>query len=349
MPKVFSFILLLLFLIPLSAQESVTVPDVTGLPVPQAAAALNRAGLRLGEETVVEWTASAGQAANTIREQTPAAGQPAARGDVVNLTVLRPYTALLTYDDNDFTLVNRSEEDINVHQLTFRAVDETAAFGGIRWEGDPTVSPRRCVQVWSVGGIAAAKDVPGCGGFGLIRWMTTLNSAEHFWTGATGFEIVQDGIVRGVCDTSNLIPGNPTDCTISIGTGVVPGDITEYLYFSYNPAYFVVMNRSTDRWMPTAQITIGEDITLGDRALFGEDVIGDVGLLAPGQCLLFSVPTPDPETLVPETCDIIAQRTLEADDVFWTSAFQTNRVYQAEARSCPPALPEQKTICLLPR
>lgn len=35
--------------------QDVSVPDLTGLNVPQAAALLNRAGLRLGAENVAAW------------------------------------------------------------------------------------------------------------------------------------------------------------------------------------------------------------------------------------------------------------------------------------------------------
>ena len=42
------------------SQDSVTVPDLTGLSVPEAAAILNRMGLTLGAETGEAWTAESG-------------------------------------------------------------------------------------------------------------------------------------------------------------------------------------------------------------------------------------------------------------------------------------------------
>ena len=61
-----------------NAQNTVQVPDLTGMNVPQAAAALNRVGLGLGNETGEAWTAASGLKQNSIKAQSVAAGQSAA-------------------------------------------------------------------------------------------------------------------------------------------------------------------------------------------------------------------------------------------------------------------------------
>ena len=61
------------------AQDSVTVPDLTGLSVPAAAALLNKSALALGAENNQGWTADSGVEQNHIKGQSVAAGQTAAQ------------------------------------------------------------------------------------------------------------------------------------------------------------------------------------------------------------------------------------------------------------------------------
>ena len=56
------------------AQDAVQVPDLTGMNVPQAAAALNHVGLGLGNENGEAWTAESGLEQNRIKAQSVAAG-----------------------------------------------------------------------------------------------------------------------------------------------------------------------------------------------------------------------------------------------------------------------------------
>lgn len=61
---------LLLVAAPASGQsDPVTVPDVIGLTVPEAAALLNRSGLVLGAQISETWTEASGAAQNTIGAQ----------------------------------------------------------------------------------------------------------------------------------------------------------------------------------------------------------------------------------------------------------------------------------------
>src|SRR5690554_281748 len=48
---------------------AVAVPNIVGMNLPQAAATLNRAGLALGTQTNVGWTAESGLPQNTIQTQ----------------------------------------------------------------------------------------------------------------------------------------------------------------------------------------------------------------------------------------------------------------------------------------
>jgi len=77
------------------AQDTVTVPDLTGMALPQAAAALNRSGLLLGAENNEGWTLASGLPQNVIAAQSVPAGQSAARGTAVDVTILRAPNAVL--------------------------------------------------------------------------------------------------------------------------------------------------------------------------------------------------------------------------------------------------------------
>src|SRR6187455_146205 len=120
-----AILICLLFVVSaVTAQEqTVTVPDVTGVYVPQAAAILNKNGLRLGVENNQGWTADSGLPENTINGQSIAAGQSAPFGTAVDVNVLRSPNALVIYDDNDLTLVNHSGGDLNLMGMTFVATN----------------------------------------------------------------------------------------------------------------------------------------------------------------------------------------------------------------------------------
>ena len=79
------------------------VPDLTGMNVPAAAAALNRLGLALGTETGVAWSEGAAGAPNTIIGQSVPAGQPVTPGAAVDIIVARELNALLIYTTKTMT------------------------------------------------------------------------------------------------------------------------------------------------------------------------------------------------------------------------------------------------------
>ncbi len=359
-PMVYTVLLftLLFAVAPLAAQtELVTVPDLTGMNVPQAAAALNRAGLRLGVQTAAGWNVESGVPENTISGQSVASGEQVVRGAAIDVTVLRSANVRLIYDDNDLTLVNLSTELIDLRGVTFTVVEgSSASFAATRWAND--LRGAQCVQVWSVGR-NGPKEVEGCES--IQAWLVTNNPAEHFWTqtgGALRFSVVQDGVERAVCDAA---PPNsqdqPVQCDLFLSSAVA-AETTPYIYFAYTVSALAVINTSVDRWMPLGQAVVinnnpnltvpGATLTLGDATLFGSpDIVANIALLAPGQCLLFTDSSADVDA--PQACDVIAGLDVAPMLTFWSVDFQYVSLSDGQRRACPAATPERLTLCVLPR
>ncbi len=334
---VFIFVLFLPFSLGAQDNSVTTIPDVTGRPVPQAAAALNRAGFRLGTQT---FTDSEVSAINSVSAQSPTAGESAEAGAAVNLTVQRAFNTRLVWDENDFTLINESIGELRLDNVRFEKHSEIHSVFDGRWS-ERTINSGYCAQIWTEP-VRGAKDVLGCNSARSTLWLTTANTEEHFWLGgdATAFTIRQDLIPRGLCEVALL------ECRLYLAPGIVAPDVTEYFYFVYTPEQFLVINQSIDRWMPTYQLTIN-GYALGSPVNYDlTNVIGDVFLLAPEQCLQF-VPTVLDETTLSEPCDLIASTA--TDTLFWASGFELISPSDGETRTCPPPISGQLTICLLPR
>jgi hypothetical protein len=344
----------------LAAQDAVAVPDVTGLTVPQAAAELNRAGLRLGNQNDEGWSPDSGLSANTISEQSVAVGTTAAPGTTVDVTVLRSPTVALLYEDEDLTVINLTDATLSLTGLSFAAVEgNSASFAASRWSRwAVALEQGECAQVWSVGR-TGPKAVDGCQS---IYWLTTNNPQEHFWTGSNGvarFSVELDGVERAVCDAAPAgSQDHPLRCEAFIPGAGVSDEVTPYIYFAYTPQAFAVIDRSPDKWMPTAQTTIfnynphisvpGASLVLGDPALFkSPDIVADITQLAPGQCLLLTSDNPDGAP--PEPCDVIASRDLSSDVAFWLASFQIDSTVDDVRRQCPAAVADKTTICVMPR
>ncbi len=359
--KRLSIIVLLLLCLPasvgLSAQEAVSVPVIIGLNVPQAAAALNRAGLTLGNQTPVRWEAASGLPENTVGAQSLEAGASAAPGTPVDVTVLRTSNIVLVYDDNDLTLVNLSGAPVNIGGLIFTATEgASASFAASRWTG--ALAPGDCGQVWSISR-GAAKDVAGCAS---TRWLTTNNPQEHFWTTANGvvrFSVIENGVERASCDAAPVgTQDQPLRCEAYVTAGGAASEITSYVYFTYTTDAFAVINRSLDKWMPTGQTTIlnynpnlsiaGLPVQVGDPGLFGNPPTpANIGQLAPGQCVLFT--SDNASAAPPEPCDQIAQLHLASNVAFWLANFVVDSAADDERRECPAAVADRVTICVMPR
>lgn len=332
-----------------------TVPDLSGLSVPQAAAQLNQIGLLLGEQSEQTTPDNAEQLPNTVIGQSLEAGTTASEGDTVNIVVFREHNTTILFDDNDITLINSGDAgNIWPHTLEFIAVDGETALPGTIWEfSEGYLLPGRCVQFWTVSR-TSGEVRPPCQS--LLRFEVENDRQYQVWTGtdgATQFAIVQDGIQRGTCETYS---GFGLDqCELYVSPGRIPQDSIEYIYLQYTEDYLLVVNRSSDRWVPTTRLQTNTGFTLGDRENFSNisETIGNVELLAPGQCLLFtrSGATVDATLL---SCNIIAQATLDADAVFWSRPFQFIRHQPTgedpiTPRDCPAVLPDETMVCILPR
>ncbi|MBZ0278783.1 MAG: PASTA domain-containing protein [Anaerolineae bacterium] len=336
-----------------SAQDNtVTVPDLVGISLPQAAAQLNRAGLALGKQESIPWTAESGLSQNAVSVQSLEAGLVVPAGSAVDVTVLRAPNALLIYDDNDLTLVNQTGGELALTGINFQAVDGSpASLAGTRWA--PSLRAGQCVQVWSVGR-NGPKGLDECST--IQNWLVTNNAGEHFWTGAGGvtqFSISQNGVERAVCPVAN-----PGRCEFYLSGGGAAGDSTEYVYFAYTTDRLAVINTSTDQWMPLAGFQVlnnfappyGAGVNLADPSLFGGSIspVANVEQLAPGQCIFFTNSSPTQDA-PPQPCDVIARLNVGASVIFWGAAFDVNSVTDDLPHSCPAAVEGRLTLCIMPR
>jgi hypothetical protein len=345
------FILALIFVLPLTAQDNVTVPDITGLSIPEAAAALNKVGLALGAETAEQWTAESGREQNTISAQSAASGTGVAPGTTVDVTILRTPNALLIYDDNDLTLVNRSGNALDLGGITFNTLDGAGAtFAANRWAG--SLRADQCMQIWSVGR-NGPKGLDECSA--IQNWLVTTRGGEHFWTGTGGttrFAVIQNGIERGICPVVN-----PGRCEIYLATGSAASDLTEFVYFAYMTDRLAIINTSEDKWMPLQNLIVrnnyvqpfGAVVNVSDPTLFGNpQTVANTRRLAPGQCLLFTNSSAEAQT-PPQPCDVIAKLDIGPSVIFWGAAFPVESTTNSAERSCPAAMPDRLTLCIMPR
>lgn len=347
----FCLLVAVLFVRAAAAQEpTVAVPDLTGLSVPAAAAQLNRAGLPLGLENNIGWTAESGLPENVISGQSAPAGVLVAPGTPVDVTVLRSPNVTLIYDDNDLTLVNGTGGTLALGGISFRALGGSGAgFAAARWGGG--LQAGDCGQVWSVGR-SGAKIMAECSS---IQWLTTNDPAEHFWTGAGGvtqFAVLQDGAERAVCAV-----GSPGRCAFFVAGGAA-GDTTEYVYFAYTPERLAIINQSENEWMVLDGFSVtnnyappfGAAVNLADPTLYAPrnlNPVARLGRLAPGQCLLVTNSTPGSEQ-PPQPCDVIARLDVGDSVKFWGADFGIGSS-DGVARSCPAAVAGRLTLCIMPR
>ncbi|MEQ8675394.1 MAG: PASTA domain-containing protein [Aggregatilineales bacterium] len=337
----------------IAQDETVTVPDISGLTVPVAAAELNRAGLRLGTETAFGWTEASGLPANTITEQSFAAGESVPFGTTIDITVLRANNVTMVYDDNDVTMINQSGGTIALGAIAFNSVggNSTASFSAARWGG--SLSPNSCGQLWSVGR-TGSKDVDGCTESTL--WLTTNDTNQHFWTGtngATQFNVIQNGVERGLCTIS--VPGTCSFFLESSGSL----ETTSYLYIAYTDQNsWTIYNNSENLWMslrgvffsPTDGIQGGEVLADSVSASdFPDRVVGDVTLLAPNQCIFLKEEASE-ATDPPISCDTVASYTFPTGTPLTdlTTPLYITASSDGEQRSCPPFTEGRLTVCILP-
>lgn len=337
----------------LAQGDTVTVPDVTGLSIPRAAAELNRAGLVFGGEISVR---AAGAPENVVSGQSVAPGQQVARGSSVSVEVPRTPNIRLLYDDNDLTLINLTAQNIEFGDLTFNSVTgQQASFSASRWAG--RVRGNQCTQIWSVSR-NGPKGLPEC--TFIQNWLTTNNRANHFWTAVSGvqtFNVVQGGQERAVC---NAAPPNsenrPVTCEFYLPAGA-QNELAPFIYLAYTTDKLVVINRTENQWMQVAATTIHSQLStpgpIGNRfafnaALFGRpEIVARINRLAPNQCLLFTNRNIENDDL-PQDCDVIATLPLGPQQLWWTANFEVEGT-DGKRRVCNAAVADKLTLCLMPR
>src|SRR6476620_4496204 len=89
-----------------SAQQEITVPELIGLAVPQAARIAGEAGLRFDSETEQPWDQTANVQPNQVIGQEPAAGVKTSPGTPIKVTVLRLYNVALIFGETVLTITN---------------------------------------------------------------------------------------------------------------------------------------------------------------------------------------------------------------------------------------------------
>lgn len=329
--------------------DTTTVPDLTGLNVPQAAAALHRVGLGLGAQNGVEWTEATGLPQNTVLGQSVSPGTDTAPGTVVDIFVLRAANVLIVYDDNDLTFINQSGMPLNLNTVVFRA-DTGPSFNAAQWRGN--LEHGECGQIWSISR-NEAKNLPECR---AMYWRTTNNTNQHFWTQANGvssFTVDVGGAVQATCEAAPVNSQNsPTSCQFYVAGGTI-ANVTEYVYFAYTTEVFAIVNQSEDRWMPTSDTNVynpmGAPFQLGNPAFFqAYNPVANLGNLAPAQCLLFTTVIVD-STSLPVPCDVIGQSSGHGSDAFWLVDFEIRSGTDLQRHSCPSATAGKTTLCIMPR
>jgi hypothetical protein len=337
-------VMLLLWLMPLgsvSAQtEIVTVPDVTGLNVPQAAALLNANGLRLGALT---GSGAAELPPNTVSGQSIAGGEQAPYGTVVDLSIATESRLRLIYDDNDITLVNQSGEPFPLAGLSFNSNDGSKRFSASDWT--PVLEGGDCGQLWSVITRRDPKRLPECD---AIMWQGTNDTTRHFWTelaGVDSFSVVRDGIELATCDAAPA-GTDPLSCELSVVPASALGANTPYIYFAYTTDTLAIVNVASDQWMPLSTTPIYADdartpVALTER-FDAAETVGDPERLAPEQCLTLGEALPEP-------CNVIASAA--AGDMFWVDGFAIDSATDDsdDLKLCPAVEPGQLAVCMLPR
>lgn len=328
--------------------ENVTVPDLTGLSVPSAAALVNHVGLNLGAEKVVPWTEASGLPKNKISGQSLAAGQSVAKATAIDVTVPRVTNILLLYSYDMLTLVNKTGLNLDLTDLTLNS------FAASTWKLDK-LADGQCAQIWAISRQGPA-TVPECANIQV--WYSTTNQTLHFWRsapGSTQFTFTKGGVQVGICD-SVAPDAQPMRCDIYLAESA-QDDLTDYLYFAYTTDQLIIRNNSQDEWMPLSDVNLinnlpavkGQTFALGEGKNYPtRAAVGRVDKLAPNQCLWFTNGN-SAITAPPQPCDVMARLDIGASLIFWASDFGVDGVLDDKPHICPKATPGKLTICAMPR
>src|SRR5690606_33014758 len=257
--RVLSIVFILLFAGALTAHaqtgDEVEVPDLTGMSVSQAAAALNTAGLVLGQQTVVAPGQAPDETPGGVIGQSVTAGTSVAPGTAVDLTVVRAPNMRLVYGETFLTLVNTTDTPADLRALTFADSGGAASLAAGSLLG--ALGPGNCLQVWSVPR-SGPQGMAGCAG--IERWQSSTNPQMHFWTAANNvqqFSALQDGAPLATCPAAPAGSDTaPLTCDFYYSGGGQSSDVVEFLYFAYTPEAIALVNISDDGWMPTDTTTL---------------------------------------------------------------------------------------------
>jgi hypothetical protein len=317
-------------------EATVSVPDLTGLTVPQAARVAGLAKLMFGTETAQAWTADAKVKANQVSAQEPAAGSKVAPGSVVNVTVLRVYNVALAVADNSLLLFNLSDAPLDLTGVVFQSADGSRQFNAPDW--GQTLPAKKCNQLWV--SASAPTTIADCN---PANRAIVVPKTRQFWVGSD-FRIERNKDVIATCAAGQ------SRCEIALPQGDDP-ERTSYLAFSYRTNHLEVRNDS-ERWMSLsgAQIAGNNGQRFDLQAPLESTTPGDVpwagSRLAPGQCLVLSelaVPS-----LPPFDCTVVAYVQLKARTTFWTRGFSVTGP-TGQRTACPAPTPGLQSLCLVPR
>ena len=150
----------------------------------------------------------------------------------------------------------------------------------------------------------------------------------------------------------------PTTCEFFVASGSINAEATDFVYFAYTTDRLAVINMTDDRWMPLDETSIynfnpaiqvaGASVNLSDASLFPEvNPVASTQRLAPGQCLMLTV-EPLTDAQPPQPCDVIAQRPLVPEVIFWSAPFELDAP-SGERSQCPAATEGRLTLCIMPR
>ncbi len=337
------------------AKVQTFIPPVVGLNVPQAAAALHRAGLTLGalsHQLMPPEGDDAVRPIGQVIDQQPAAGLEAEVGDGVSLVVELPANVVIIYDDNDLTLLNRSGREIALAGVSISGGGQVLS--GSRWRAARLASGR-CVQVWSVSR-AVSKPVEGCADIGA--WFATLDRTAHVWMAAepAEFELSIDGVPVMTCPTAPITaPETPLRCEGFWSPQAGGQDAARFLYLAYTLDALVARNPSSDYWMyldrpldsagGAVLLSAAEGYEAVLPAILSEND-GAVLRLAPEECVWLRA-ADSSDIGLPQACGLIVAEGVQ-DAPFWRDDFSLMGLDGVQ-RACAGAVAGRLTICVLQR
>ena len=350
-------LILLIFttcIVSLAQGSSEGVPDVTGLTPAQAAALLNKNGFNLGQQSPTNPVE--GYATNTVVAQSIAPGTSAALGTAVDVFITSPTNARLVYNDNNITLFNLTDNVMRTANIVFRALDGSqASFNIAQLTG--VLEARDCIQLWSVD--RGDTKINGCH---QVYGRTLTDPSQYFWSqtsGITQFAIIENGVQQATCPAAAAgTTDTPLYCDIYLAGGGVGYDETDYMYLVYSDNAMAIINTSETQWMRTDQTIFHnhnpglsmQDVAgiLGDTEVLREEHhvgLGSVTRLAPNQCIVFTVQGSGVNES-PETCDVVAQRSLDGNVVVWLTDFEAESYFTGKMVTCPDSISGELVRCV---